>query len=101
MVKRMGKSWRRWNVCLIAAWALGAPLRAAAAEEQTEKTALAVEALSRLQGVNIEANPKLKETIFKVLDKTRGTADFVRLVQQFNLPGQNPGLLEVAVAQPA
>jgi hypothetical protein len=83
--------WRWWNLLLLGGIALGAPLRAA--DPEAEKTALAVEALSRLQGVDIDANPKLKETILKVLGKIRGTANFVKLVQQFNLSGQNAGLL--------
>src|SRR5688572_3137846 len=95
----MPKDWRWWLLPVFAAMALGAPLRAA--DPETEKTALAVEALSRLQGVDINANPKLKESVLKVLEKTRGTANFVKLVQQFQLTDQNAGLLEVAIAQPA
>jgi putative heme-binding domain-containing protein len=76
-----------------------APLRAA--ESEADKTALAVEALGRLQGVDINANPKLKEAVLRVLEKTRGTASFVKLVQQFKLTNQNEGLLQVAIAQPA
>jgi len=72
-----------------------------AADADADKAALAVEALGRLQGVDINTNPKLKETVLKVLEKTRGTANFVKLVQQFKLADQNEGLLEVATAQPA
>lgn len=75
--------------------------RVQSADADAEKTALAVEALSRLQGVDIHANPKLKDAVMRVLEKTRGTANFVKLVQQFKLPGQETGLLEVAAAQPA
>lgn len=75
--------------------------RVRSADADAEKTALAVEALSRLQGVDIHANPKLKDAVMRVLEKTRGTANFVKLVQQFKLPGQETGLLEVAAAQPA
>ncbi len=76
-------------------------LPACAADTDAEKTALAVEALGRLQGVDINANPKLKEAVLRVLERTRGTANFVKLVQQFNLAGQEPGLLELAAAQPS
>lgn len=79
----------------------GAERLLAADAADADKTALAVEALSRLQGVDINANPKLKESVLKVLEKTRGTANFVKLVQQFQLTDQNAGLLEVAIAQPA
>ena len=79
----------------------GACVRAPAADADAEKTSLAVEALGRLQGVDINTNPKLKDAVMRVLEKTRGTANFVKLVQQFKLTGQNAGLLEVAIAQPS
>jgi putative heme-binding domain-containing protein len=88
------------NVLLSSAIWISA-IAAFAADAETDKTALALEALGRLQGVDLNTNPKLRETVFKVLEKTRGTADFVKLVQQFKLPGQESGLLEVAIAQPA
>jgi len=72
-----------------------------AAEAGSDRIALAVEALTRLEGVDLNANATLKGRILQVLDKTRGTSDFVKLVQHFKLPDQNPGLLEVAIAQPA
>jgi len=58
---------------------------------------MAVEALGRLQGIDLDQNPKLKATVLKVLEQTRGTANFVKLVQQFKLQDQTAGLLEVAV----
>ncbi len=66
-----------------------------------DRTALAVEALSRLQGVDLNQNEKLKETVFKLLEKTRGTENFLKLVRQFKLTGQGAGLLEVAVRNSA
>src|ERR1051326_2380990 len=68
---------------------------------ESERVRMAVEAVTRLQGVQLDQNPKLKETVFKLLEKTRGTPDFVKLVQQFNLTNQGTGLLEVAVQYPA
>ena len=72
-----------------------------AGAELDEKTALAVETLSRLPATDLETNPKLKETVLRVLDRTRGTDSFVKLVQQFHLRGQNAGLLDVVIAQPS
>jgi len=93
---------RGYLKCLmIAALAAMVCFRARAADTDAEKTALAVEALGRLQGVDINTNPKLKDAVMRVLEKTRGTANFVKLVQQFKLTGQNVGLLDVAIAQPA
>src|SRR6185503_7702917 len=82
--------------------ALAAPaFLLAAAEAEADRVALAVEALTRLEGVDLHANPTLKARILQVLEKTRGTPSFVKLVQHFKLPDQNAGLLEAAMAQPA
>ncbi len=75
--------------------------RLGAAEPGADRIALAVEALTRLEGVDLNANAALKGRILQVLDKTRGTPAFVKLVQHFKLPDQNAGLLEVAVSQPS
>lgn len=66
------------------------------ADPEAERLATAVEALSRLQDVNLQEKPAIKAALLRVLEKTRGTANFVKLVQQFKLTDQNPGLLEVA-----
>jgi putative heme-binding domain-containing protein len=76
-------------------------LKLSAAEEVPDRTAMAVEALSRLQGIDVNQNPKIKETVLRVLEKTRGTANFVKLVRQFKLTDQDAGLLEVAVQNSA
>lgn len=71
------------------------------AEVDADRTALAVEALSKLEGVNLEQNPAIKAAVLKVLGKTRGTPAFVQIVKQFKLPDQNEGLLEVAAKNPS
>lgn len=65
-----------------------------------DRTAIAVEALSRLEDTDLNQNPALKAAVLKVLESTRGSADFVRLVKKFNLTNQEPGLVEVAVKRP-
>ena len=72
-----------------------------AADADADRIRLAVDALTRLEGINLDANPTMKERVLKVLDKTRGTPDFVRLVQHFQFKNQNAGLLEVALSQPS
>jgi putative heme-binding domain-containing protein len=89
----------KWSALVVAFGALSFSL--AAADAEADRIALAVEALTRLEGVDLNANATLKERVLKVLDKTRGTPGFVKLVQHFQLKGQNAGLLEVAAAQPA
>ncbi len=71
------------------------------ASAEPDRTAIAIEALSRLKGMDLEGNPSLKAAVLKVLEKTRGTPNFVKIVQDFQLPGQNAGLLEVALQHPA
>lgn len=92
------------NLFLLAAAALllGAFSPAArAADADADRIRLAVDALTRLEGINLDANPSMKERVLKVLDKTRGTPEFVRLVQHFQFKDQNAGLLEVALSQPS
>lgn len=60
----------------------------------------AVEALTRLENVNLEEKPAVKNAVMRLLERTRGTPQFVRLVQHFKLTDQSPGLIEVAVNNP-
>jgi putative heme-binding domain-containing protein len=55
-----------------------------------------IEALNRLSPEQVAANPKLKAALDKVLDATRGSAQFVELVRKFNVRGQDAALLETA-----
>ncbi len=61
----------------------------------------ALEALQRLKGMDFEANPALKSALMRVLETTRGTPQFVELVRDFKLTGQEAGLLDVAAKHPA
>ena len=61
---------------------------------------VAIEALSRLKGMDIEANPALKGAVLKVLEKTKGTAQFVQIVRDFDLKGQTKELVEFASKNP-
>ena len=67
---------------------------------ESQRIAIAIEALSRLKGADLDSNPPLKSAVAKVLAATRGTPEFVQVVRDFHVQGQNPGLLEVAVNQP-
>jgi putative heme-binding domain-containing protein len=63
-------------------------------------TSIAVEALKRLKGMDLEANPALKAAVMKVIDSTQGTAQFVELVKEFKVTGQDPALLAFALEHP-
>jgi putative heme-binding domain-containing protein len=71
-------------------------LFAAAQAPDTERLNTMVEALNRLSPEQVAANPKLKAALDKVLDATRGSAQFVDLIKKFNVRDQDPALLETA-----
>ncbi len=58
----------------------------------------ALEAVRRLKGMDLKANPALESAFLRVLEGTRGTAAFVELVRDFGVKGQVAGLVEVALA---
>ena len=76
-------------------------IRLSAAEVRPGASHVQLEALKRLQGVDLEANPTLKAAVLRILETTLGTPPFVELVEQFKLTGQSEGLLEVALGHPA
>jgi putative heme-binding domain-containing protein len=76
-------------------------IRLSAAEIGPGVSSVQLEALKRLQGVDLETNPTLKAAVLRILEATRGTPQFVELVEQFKLTGQSEGLLEVALKHPA
>jgi putative heme-binding domain-containing protein len=65
-----------------------------------DQTALQIEALNRLKGADLEANQTLKSAVLRILDKTRGTPQFVDIVRDFNLTGRSSALLDYAVKYP-
>lgn len=62
--------------------------------------ATAIEALSRLKGIDLEANPGLKAAVLKVLDKTKGTPQFIEIVRDFEIKGQSKELIDFAAKHP-
>ncbi len=71
---------------------LGVAVHLTKAQDAPNNTA--IEALSRIKGLDLEANPALKGAVLKVLATTRGTPQFVEIVRDFNLTDQGTGLLE-------
>jgi putative heme-binding domain-containing protein len=83
-----------WLACSVASAGLVAePL-------ETERVSTVIEALTRLGPEKVEANPKLKEALEKVLEATKGTPRFVELVRDFHIKDQDAALLEIAVQNP-
>ena len=90
------------TILLAATCLLGmVPGRAADAPLDPARVETMIEALSRLEPEQVKSNERLRDALNKVLAATRGTARFVKLVEQFKLTDQNTGLLEVASRFPA
>lgn len=84
-------------VLLCVTFLLGAGICSAA---ESDRTAIAVEALARLKDVDLNTNATVKAAVMRVLEATRGTANFVRIVRDFKIPGQTAALLEIAAKNP-
>jgi putative heme-binding domain-containing protein len=87
-------------IALICAVSVASPASAADSEEQ-QKLNTAVEALTRMDKATHDEKPAIQAAVQRVLGKTRGTPNFVKLVRHFALTNHNAGLLEVAAALPA
>ncbi|MBM3840231.1 MAG: c-type cytochrome [Verrucomicrobia bacterium] len=87
---------RSWSVCRITLFFLSVVL-AVGQSLDPDRINLMIEALSRLDPAQVNANPKLKDALQKVLDATRGTPRFVELAHKFQLKDQNRALLDFVV----
>ena len=65
-----------------------------------DQTAVQIEALNRLKGADLEGNAALKSAVLRILEKTRGTPQFVQIVRDFNLKGHSAALLDYAIKYP-
>lgn len=59
-----------------------------------------LEALSRLKGTDLRANPALEAAVTKIVGQTRGEPEFVGLVKDFQLQGQEVALADFVRARP-
>src|SRR5213083_3293761 len=86
----------------VTCWLVSSVVIAGLAAEplEPERVTTVIEALTRLGPEKVEANPKLKEALGKVLETTKGTPRFVELVRDFHVQDQDPALLEIAIANP-
>jgi putative heme-binding domain-containing protein len=71
------------------------------ASSEATRRAINLEALSRLEGIDLEANPGVKAVVLKLLDQLRGTPQFVEVVRKLNIRGQTQLLLEAAANDPS
>jgi putative membrane-bound dehydrogenase-like protein len=56
------------------------------------------EALVRLKGTDLSANPDLAKVLKTTLDRAKGTASFIELVRDFGAANQGSALLDTALA---
>ncbi len=57
---------------------------------------IASESLKRMGRLDVKRNPKHREALRKVLDSVKGTAQFVQLIDRFNVDDRYPDLIEIA-----
>lgn len=88
-------------ILVVALYLMGIPAVYPQPATVDDQTAIQIEALNRLKGMDLEANPALKNAVAKILEKTRGTPQFVEIVRDFNLKGHSPALLEYAQKHPS
>lgn len=72
----------------------------AISDEQRAKDDLFIETLSRLEGVDINANEKLKTRLLAVLGRNKGTSAYVEMAARFNLRDLSDELVKLAVEKP-
>jgi putative heme-binding domain-containing protein len=58
---------------------------------------VALEALQRLKGMDLESNPALKAAVAKVVASTRGTPDFIAVARILELPDASGEVLAIAL----
>jgi putative heme-binding domain-containing protein len=98
--RRVGRiSWSH-AFALAGALILGVPTALGAEPGAPPNTAIALEALSRLKGIDLAANPAVRAAVQKVLQQVRGRPEFLEIVRDFQLLDQDPGLVEVAAKNP-
>jgi putative heme-binding domain-containing protein len=60
-----------------------------------------LEALNRLKGTDLRSNPALEAVVIKIVGQTRGEPEFVGLVKDFQLEGQEAALADFVRTRPA
>jgi putative heme-binding domain-containing protein len=53
--------------------------------------------LSRLQNIDLDANPGVKAAVMRVLGQVRGTPQLLQIVRQFKIKGEGSALLDLAI----
>jgi putative heme-binding domain-containing protein len=89
---------KRWGIFGLISLLLFSSAVKMSSQEQSNSVAL--EALSRLKGIDLESNPAVKDAVLKILEQVKGTAQFVEIVRNFKISGKESALLDFAAKQP-
>ena len=65
-----------------------------------EKARVAMEAVRRLKGTDLDAKPALKAAVNRLADQFVGQPELVELIRDFHLTNRHPALLDFVVAHP-
>ncbi len=65
-----------------------------------QRNTIVFESLNRLQNVDLESDPQLKDAVYRLLEKAHGTDKFLEIVKRFHLKDCDPGLVDLAVKAP-
>ena len=87
--------------CHLLVWNTTALADDSGSPANSDRAAIAGEALSRLKGIDLDANPGVKAAVLKLLDRSRGTPQFVEIVRDFKIKDQDTALLEIATRNPS
>lgn len=94
--------WVYWLACygLAGFGTLLSPRASAGSEHDNpppQPAQVALEALSRLKGIDLETHPAVRQAVQRLLEQVRGRPEFVQLVRDFNLPNQEKALVQLAI----
>jgi putative heme-binding domain-containing protein len=70
------------------------------AGDEARQTLIASEAISRIKGADLSSKPEMKSALDKILAKSAGSVQFVRLVDRFNLTERFPEVITMIQANP-
>lgn len=106
----MPRCWRCWapvfelpihecmKACRISLLAVASMIVLARGQEPAPASPkVALEALQRLKGMDLESNPALKAAVAKVVESTRGTPDFIQVARILELPDASGEVLAIAL----
>jgi putative membrane-bound dehydrogenase-like protein len=68
--------------------------------DDAKKNLVSAEAINRLQGFDLKAKPEYQAALERVLESKKGTVDYVKLVDKFDLKDHDANLLKLAQEHP-